>query len=155
MQSPKLAALCYGLMKRANFPSTPLRLRMPAPVLELTIICMKYRCVRRQYNSSKCKECVWKKEERSIQKLTTGFTTDLFFFRLCSWVCKQFCYLINWNVNITGWTGKRTSWISIARRATSIGKTKSVLVSTIWYGVLCLQSHIWKMSNTETEVTLV
>jgi hypothetical protein len=26
------------LMKRANFPSTPLRLRMPAPVLELTII---------------------------------------------------------------------------------------------------------------------
>jgi len=37
---------------------------MPAPVLELTIICMKYRCVRRQYNSSKCKECVYGKNKR-------------------------------------------------------------------------------------------
>jgi hypothetical protein len=41
-------------------------------------------------------------------------------------------------------TRERTSWISIARRATSIGKTKSVLVSTIWYGVLCLEWHIWE-----------
>lgn len=44
-----IQSICYGLMKRANFPSTPLRLRMPPPVLELTIIYMKqYHCIRWQ-----------------------------------------------------------------------------------------------------------
>jgi hypothetical protein len=58
--------LCYGLMKRANFPSTPLRLRMPAPVLELTIIYMKeYHCMRQQCIHQKQSTHTHTKKERS------------------------------------------------------------------------------------------
>ena len=45
-----------------------------------------------------------------------------------------------------------TSWISIARRATSIGKTRSVLVSTIWYGVLYLHQCIWIICHSQNKM---